>query len=413
MHRLYSSILYIIQAILPISGLFSSKMKLFVKGRKDVFSTLRNVITDQDRVIWFHAASLGEYEQGVPVMEEIQKRYPEHTLVITFFSPSGYEVKKNNAFAKATTYLPLDTPANAQLFLDVVHPELVFFIKYEFWPNYLTALKKRNIKTVLLSGVFRENQPFFKWYGKWMLKSFEAFDHYFVQDKASVMAAETINLHPVTMSGDTRFDRVSRQIEMDNTIDFISAFKGDQMCVVCGSTWPEDDQVLTTFINNQKTDTKFIIAPHQIKSDKIIALQQKLDVKSVLFSEKEGKKLSDYRVFIIDTIGLLTKIYSYADVAYVGGALGTTGLHNILEPATFGVPIITGANFEKFPEAKKLRQLAGLFAISNQEELDEILHKLLIDPRFRSQTGMIAGHFINSNTGATETVMEYIANVYG
>ncbi|WP_299212866.1 glycosyltransferase N-terminal domain-containing protein [uncultured Dokdonia sp.] len=413
MRRLYSIIISIVQAILPISGLFSSKMKLFVSGRKDVFSILREQITDQDRIIWFHAASLGEYEQGVPVMEEIIKHYPEYKLVITFFSPSGYEVKKNNAFAKATTYLPLDTPANARTFIDLIHPELVFFIKYEFWPNYLTELKKRNIRTVLLSGVFRENQPFFKWYGKWMLKSLDAFDHFFVQDNASLIAAEALNLQPVTVSGDTRFDRVSRQIEMDNTLEFISAFKADQLCVVCGSTWPEDEEVFASFINRHQGMAKFIIAPHQIKPEKIVALRQKLKVKTVLFSEKEGKMLSEYDVFIINTIGLLTKIYSYADVAYIGGALGTTGLHNILEPATFGIPIAIGNHFEKFPEAKRLQQLAGLYTISNQKELDEILHKLLSDQKFRMQTGMIAGHFINSNTGATKTVMKYIASLHG
>ncbi len=412
MHRLYSSILYIIQAILPISGLFSSKMKLFVKGRKDVFSTLRNVITDQDRVIWFHAASLGEYEQGVPVMEEIQKRYPEHTLVITFFSPSGYEVKKNNAFAKATTYLPLDTPSNAKKFIELVHPEMVFFIKYEFWPNYLLELKRQHIKTVLLSGVFRENQPFFKWYGKWMAKSLEAFDHFFVQDIASAEVANKLELQPVVVSGDTRFDRVSRQIEMDNTLEFISTFKEDKRCVVCGSTWQEDEDVLTFFINESEEDSKFIIAPHQIKTDKIKNLQEKLKVKTVLFSEKENKNLKEYKVLIIDTIGLLTKIYSYADVAYVGGAMGTTGLHNILEPATFGVPIIIGTHFEKFPEAKRLQQLAGLYAVANQEELTKILNKLLKDQKFRTQTGMIAGHFINSNTGATRTVMKYLSTIH-
>jgi 3-deoxy-D-manno-octulosonic-acid transferase len=289
----------------------------------------------------------------------------------------------------------------------------VFFIKYEFWPNYLTELKNRQIKTVLLSGVFRENQPFFKWYGKWMLKSFDAFDHFFVQDNPSMTAAEALNLHPVTVSGDTRFDRVSRQIEMDNTLEFIADFKAEQLCVVCGSTWPEDEEVLASFINTHHGLAKFIIAPHQIKQEKIATLQQKLKVKSVLFSEKGGKTLSDYDVFIIDTIGLLTKIYNYADVAYVGGALGTTGLHNILEPATFGIPIIIGNHFEKFPEAKRLQQLAGLYAISNQRELDEILHKLLTDQKFRSQTGMIAGHFINSNTGATRSVMKYIANLHG
>ena len=413
MRHLYSIFISIVQAVLPISGLFSPKMKLFVKGRKDVFPTLKSQIADQDRVVWFHAASLGEYEQGVPVMEALLKNYPEYSLVITFFSPSGYEIKKNNAFAKATTYLPLDTPSNARTFIDLIHPELVFFIKYEFWPNYLTELKKRNIRTVLLSGVFRENQPFFKWYGAWMRKSLDAFDHFFVQDSSSVKAAEALHLHPVTLSGDTRFDRVSRQIEMDNTLDFIEDFKANSLCVVCGSTWPEDDTVLASFINTHQGIAKMIIAPHQIHQEKIKALQKRLRVKSVLFSEKDGKTLSEYDVFIIDTIGLLTKIYNYADIAYVGGALGATWLHNILEPATFGTPIIIGNHFEKFPEAKKLQQLAGLYAISNQKELNEILNKLLVDQKFRSQTGMIAGHFINSNTGATRTVMEYISKLHG
>lgn len=412
MRSIYSIIISVVQAVLPLSGLFSSKMKLFVNGRKDVFSTLKERITPQDRVIWFHAASLGEYEQGVPVMEEIKKKYPSHELVITFFSPSGYEIKKNNAFAKATTYLPLDTPSNAKKFIELVHPELVFFIKYEFWPNYLLELKRQHIKTVLLSGVFRENQPFFKWYGKWMIKSLEAFDHFFVQDTASEEVANKLKLQSVVVSGDTRFDRVSRQIEMDNTLDFISTFKEDKRCVVCGSTWQEDEDVLTFFINESKEDSKFIIAPHQIKTDKIKNLQERLKVKTVLFSEKENKNLEEYKVLIIDTIGLLTKIYSYADVAYVGGAMGTTGLHNILEPATFGVPIIIGTHFEKFPEAKRLQQLAGLYAVANQEELTKILNKLLKDQKFRTQTGMIAGHFINSNTGATRTVMKYLSTIH-
>ncbi len=412
MRSIYSIIISVVQAVLPLSRLFSSKMKLFVNGRKDVFFILKSRITPQDRVIWFHAASLGEYEQGVPVIEEIKKKYPSHELVITFFSPSGYEIKKNNAFAKATTYLPLDTSSNAKKFIELVHPELVFFIKYEFWPNYLLELKRQDIRTVLLSGVFRNNQPFFKWYGQWMIKSLEAFDHFFVQDVSSAEIAKKLDLQSVVVSGDTRFDRVSRQIEMDNTLDFISTFKEDKLCVVCGSTWQEDENVLTFFINEQKGDSKFIIAPHQIKTDNIKSLQEKLKVKTVLFSEKENKNLEEYDVLIIDTIGLLTKIYSYADIAYVGGAMGTTGLHNILEPATFGVPIIIGTHFEKFPEAKRLQQLAGLYAVADQEELTKILNKLLQDQKFRTQTGMIAGHFINSNTGATRTVMKYLSTIH-
>ena len=384
-------------------------MRLFVTGRKEVFSILENELDTDVPTIWFHAASLGEYEQGVPVMQEIKKRYATHQLVITFFSPSAYEIKKDNAFAKATTYLPLDTPSNARRFLDIVNPEMVFFIKYEFWPNYLTELKHRNTRTFLLSGVFRENQSFFKWYGKWMTKSLTAFEHFFLQNQASSDALSKLGFENQEVSGDTRFDRVSHQIEMDNTLDFVQKFKEGSLCVVCGSTWPEDENALVSFINNHDGVAKFVIAPHEIRPDKIANLTQQLKVRTVQFSQKEGKDLKGFDVLILDTIGLLTKVYSYADVAYVGGAMGTTGLHNILEPATFGIPILTGTHLDKFPEAIRLRQLAGLYAVKDAQELSEILSKLLSDKKFRTQTGMIAGHFVNSNTGATASVMEYLA----
>lgn len=408
MRRIYTFFIYIVEAVLPLVGVFSSKMKQFVAGRKNVFGQLQATIQSTDRVIWFHAASLGEYEQGVPVMEAIQKQYSDYKIVLTFFSPSGYEVKKNNAFAKATVYLPLDTPSNARQFLDCIHPEWVFFIKYEFWPNYLTELKRRDIKTLLLSGVFSERQLFFKPYGRWMLQSLKAFDHFFVQDQSSMIAAQKLNLNNVTVSGDTRFDRVSHQIEMDNTLGFVDSFVNNTLCVVCGSTWPEDDEILVPFINQSSEKVKYIIAPHQIKEEKIKTLQEQLQVKTILYSEKATKDLSEYDVLIIDTIGLLTKIYSYASIAYIGGAMGGTGLHNILEPATFGVPIVIGNIFEKFPEAIRLQQLAGLYAVKNEEELSKIFSKLITNDKFRTQTGMIAGHFVNSNTGATRTVMEYI-----
>jgi 3-deoxy-D-manno-octulosonic-acid transferase len=385
-------------------------MRLFVAGRKKVFSILEDKLDRGTPAIWFHAASLGEYEQGVPVMEEVKKRYPGHQLVLTFFSPSGYEIKKNNALAKAATYLPLDTPSNVRRFLDMVNPEMVFFIKYEFWPNYLMQLKHRNIRTFLLSGVFREGQSFFKWYGKWMTPSLTAFEYFFLQNQASSNVLSKLGFKNQEVCGDTRFDRVSHQIEMNNSLDFVQEFKNNALCVVCGSTWPEDENVLIPFIHDHKGAAQFIIAPHEIKLDKISVLKEKLkNIKAVLFSEREGKDLKAYDVLILDTIGLLAKVYSYADIAYIGGAMGTTGLHNILEPATFGIPILTGAHLDKFPEAIRLRQLAGLYTIKDAQELNEILSKLLSDKKFRTQTGMIAGHFVNSNTGATASVMEYLA----
>lgn len=241
-----------------------------------------------------------------------------------------------------------------------------------------------------------------------MRKALGCVDHFFVQNKQSEELLKQINFTNVTVSGDTRFDRVSKQIEMDNSLDFMEDFLGNLLCVVCGSTWPEDEELLLDFINSSEEEVKFVIAPHKIDTAKIESFRAKLSVASVLYSEKEKKKLRDHSVFIIDTIGYLTKIYSYADVAYVGGAAGTTGLHNILEPATFGVPIVIGQHFDRFPEAKRLLQLAGLFSVTTSEECSQILNKLITDRNFRSKTGMIAGHFVNSNTGATQIVMNHI-----
>jgi len=408
MRILYSFLTRISYLFLWIAQFFSKKMKLFVSGRQAVFEKLAQHITAEDKTIWFHCASLGEFEQGVPIMETVKKEFPTHKIVVSFFSPSGYEVKKNAPIADVVVYLPLDTLPNAKKFIDAVHPSLVLFVKYEFWPNYLFELKNRNIPTLLVSGLFRKEQLFFKGYGTFMRKALKTFDHIFVQDKISEKLLHGINITNVTVSGDTRFDRVSHQIEQDNSLSFISAFKGNSLCMVCGSTWPEDEAVLLKYINETPENVKFIIAPHTIDNSKIEQFRKKLQPSSVLYSEKEGKNLTEYSVFIIDTIGLLTKIYSYADIAYVGGAMGKTGLHNILEPATFGIPIVIGNNFKNFPEAKRLQQLAGLYAVNSQEECAEILNKLVTNTSFREKTGMIGGHFVNSNTGATHITLEYI-----
>ncbi len=408
MHFLYNLLVNSAEKVLPLSSIFSDKMKLFTEGRKKVFSTLEEQIAASDRTIWFHAASLGEYEQAVPVIEAVKAHYPEHKIVMTFFSPSGYEVKKNTSLADVTTYLPLDTPENARKFLKLAHPELALFIKYEFWPNFLKELKNKSIPTLLVSGAFRKDQLFFKSYGSWMRSYLNTFEHFFVQNESSAELLRSIDFHNVTVSGDTRFDRVAAQIEQQNELDFIKEFKGDELCVVAGSTWPEDDALLIDYINTAPENVKFIIAPHTLKPEKVKQLQEQLEVETVLFSEKEGKDLADYKVMIVNTIGLLTRIYSYADVAYVGGAAGDTGLHNILEPATFEVPVIIGKNFSKFPEAIRLRQLAGLFSVADREEMKAVLDRLLKDADFRKKTGMIAGHFVNSNTGATRMIINYL-----
>lgn len=355
-----------------------------------------------------HCASLGEFEQGVPILEAWKQDYPDHKIVLTFFSPSGFEIKKNTPLAHIVVYLPFDTQKNAKRFLEIVHPTLAVFVKYEIWPNYLFQLKERKVPVLLVSGLFRKNQVYFKPHGKFMRKALKTIDHFFVQNKSSKQLLKQLKIENVTISGDTRFDRVSHQIEMDNSLDFMDAFIGESLCVVGGSTWPEDELMLLDFINKAKEGVKFVIAPHKMDMAKLESFRARLKVPSVLYSEKEKKELAGHSVLIVDTIGYLTKIYSYANVAYVGGAAGTTGLHNILEPATFGVPIIIGENFENFPEAKRLQQLAGLFSVSTPEECSTIIDKLLSDKNFRSKTGMITEHFVNSNTGATKIIMDYI-----
>ena len=418
MRILYNFLTQIAAFHLRLAALFSKKLNLFVSGRKTVFETLGQSISPEDETIWFHCASLGEFEQGFPIMQAVKAQFPKYKIVVSFFSPSGYEIKKTTPIADVVVYLPLDKASNAQNFVAYARPKLALFVKYEIWPNYLYELEKNSVPTLLISGLFRKNQIFFKPYGGFMKKALNSFDHIFVQDRASEELLLNININQVTVSGDTRFDRVSHQIEQDNSLDFIKNFKGNCLCIVCGSTWQEDEQVLLDYINSSSEEIKFIIAPHKIDTSKIEIFCNKILKSSAIYSElpseeKEKEQvLSQSSVLIIDTIGLLTKIYSYADIAYVGGAMGTTGLHNILEAATFGVPVVIGKNFENFPEAKRLQQLAGLFSVSNSQECGEILDKLAGNKNFRSKTGMIAGHFVNSNTGATKKTMEYIKKLH-
>ena len=405
---LYNFLINTAEKVLPVSGCFSEKMKLFTDGRKNLFEELRQKIKPTDKTLWFHAASLGEYEQAVPVIEKAKEQFPNHKIVVTFFSPSGYEVKKNSRLADVITYMPLDTPKNVQKFLDLVNPEVAMFIKYEFWPNFLLELKKRNIPTILVSGVFRKDQIFFKNYGKWMRSYLKTFDHFFVQNNESRDLLNSVGFKNVTVSGDTRFDRVSNQLKQDNYLDFIESFKDDKICLVAGSSWPEDEELMIGFINQASERVKFIIAPHTMKPERIKKLKNSLSVETVLFSEKEGKDLSKFQVLIVDTIGLLSRIYSTADIAYVGGAAGDTGLHNILEPATFGIPVIIGENFEKFPEAFELQKKGGLFSVRDKEEFSEVMHHLIQNENFRSKTGRNSASYISSNTGATEIIISYL-----
>ena len=396
--------------LLKITALFSPKMKLFVEGRKDVFLTLQQKINQSDQTIWFHAASLGEYEQGLPVIEAVKKQFPSHKIILTFFSPSGYEVRKNNSVADVTVYLPLDTKKNADDFLELVHPDLVFFIKYEYWPNYLAGLKKRNTKTYLISEILRENQLFFKWYGGFYREALNSFTYFFVQNEKSKKLLQSLGKTNVSISGDTRFDRVATILEKDNSLDFISQFKDNKTTIVIGSSWPKDENLLIDFINSNAMKIKFIIAPHNIKKEQIQQLKSSITKKTVLFTEKEGQNLADFDVFIIDTVGILTKIYSYADIAYVGGGFGNPGVHNLLEPATFGVPIVIGPNYSHFPEATALVNMEGCSVITNAKELKETFTNLIRNDDIRNEKGHICETFVQMNKGATSIILKNILN---
>ncbi len=409
---LYNIITLLAAQLLKFVALFSPKMKLFVDGRKTVFQTLADKIQSSDKTIWFHAASLGEYEQGLPVIEAIKQQFPSHKIVVTFFSPSGYEVRKNNAVADVTVYLPLDTISNAKQFIKLVHPEMAFFIKYEYWPNYLNELKNQNIKTYLISGILRENQAFFKWYGGFYRNALKTFDYFFVQNESSKNLLQSIGFNNVRVSGDTRFDRVVSILERDNSLDFMDSFtsfgKTKRTTIVIGSSWPKDESLLVNYINQSSDDVKFIIAPHNIKSEQIQELKNSISKKTVLFSEKDNIDLSNSNVFLIDTIGILTKIYSYADIAYVGGGFGNPGVHNILEPATFGVPVVIGPNYSHFAEATALVNMEGCISIQNQTQLNEAFDLLLHNEDERLEKGHICSTFVQMNKGATKTIMNHI-----
>ena len=406
---LYNLVISIAGFFLKIVALFSPKIKLFIDGRKNVFSILEEKIKATDKTIWFHSASLGEYEQGLPVIEKIKEKYPSHKIVVTFFSPSGYEVRKNNTVANVTIYLPLDTRKNAKRFLKLVHPEKAFFIKYEFWLNYLKELETSKTPTYLISGIFRDSQMFFKWYGGFYRKALKAFTYFFVQNESSKQKIEAIGFNNVIVSGDTRFDRVNAILERDNSLDYIEKFKNNQTTIIIGSSWPKDEALVAEYINQAPDDVKFIIAPHNIKTEQISNLKSQITKSSVLFSEKNNLDLSNYSVFIIDTIGLLTKIYSYGTIAYVGGGFGNPGIHNILEPATFGIPIIIGPNFSNFAEAAELVKLKGCTVISNSSELKHSLDQLINDENFLKEKGQICKSYIQDNTGATNSIMRIVS----
>ncbi|HEV8080059.1 MAG TPA: glycosyltransferase N-terminal domain-containing protein [Chitinophagaceae bacterium] len=412
---LYTIFLNLYSVGIRIATLWSDKALLWRKGRKKFPSI--EPLTKINNTVWMHCASLGEFEQGRPLIEEIRKQYPNHILVITFFSPSGYEIVKNFTGADHIFYLPADSVVNAKKFVELINPKLVLWVKYEYWYYYLHELKKRNIPALLISGSFRNDHPFFKWYGKFWREMLSCFTFYFVQNESSKKLLEDININNIIVSGDTRLDRVITIAENSEEVLYIKEFCGNNKVIVAGSTWDDDEAELVHYTKTN-CHIKFIIAPHAVDKENLKDIK-KTFIGSIFYSEWIGyneqqaignnqDKLQNTNCLIIDSIGILSKLYKYADIAYVGGGFGDDGLHNILEAVVYGKPVIFGPAIEKNFEAHELIECGGGITIENALELEKTLTHLFKNEDELKSRGLAAKNYVYNKAGATKKIMEYI-----
>ncbi len=404
---LYNLCLSIYHLGLHLASLFHPKAKLWVQGRQSWANSLQKTISTTDKIIWIHCASLGEFEQGKPIMEAIKKQDSSVKILLTFYSPSGYELRKNETLAHHVAYLPPDSKTNAQKFLEIVQPQLAIFVKYEFWYHYLSHLQKKEIPTFLISAVFRKNQIFFKPYGGLFRQLLHGFNHIFVQNEASAQLLKKLNVQHLSIAGDNRVDRVHQLSKKAKTFPIIESFSKNFKIFIAGSTWPKDEALIIPIIKKLvQKDWKFIIAPHEIKPSKIQAFKNQLKLSAITYSEASTTGMTDASVLIIDNIGMLSSLYQYGTIAYIGGGFGA-GIHNILEPIVFGLPVIFGEKYHKFTEAVRLVEQQGAFSIKDAKELEQVIYQLL-ESDFYQQASQEAKNYIMKNKGATEQVMKYI-----
>lgn len=394
MRLIYNISIWLYVVTIRIASLYNLKAKKWVKGRENIFSELEAVVKNQKNIVWFHCASLGEFEQGKPIIEAYKSNHPAHQILLTFFSASGFEIKKNTALANWVFYLPADTTSNAKKFINLVNPIKVVFIKYEFWFNYMSQLKKQNIPFYSVSTIFREGQVFFKY--QWFAKQLKNVTHFFVQDEKSAELLNSIGFSNFTISGDTRFDSVVANTKNPTKIALVELFSKNKKTIICGSTWAKDEMILIQYIKNHP-ENNYVIAPHEL--DNISNLQKQTN--GLLYSNANEKNIFTTNVLIIDSIGLLATIYQYGNLAYIGGGFGS-GIHNILEAASFGLAVIFGPNYQKFNEAISLINKKGAISISNYEELS-----LAIDI-FNTFDQSIALNYIKENSGATNKILGLI-----
>jgi 3-deoxy-D-manno-octulosonic-acid transferase len=398
---LYNIGITIYPLLVYMVSLYKNKAKLWVNGRRD------QQVQQLGSSIWFHFASLGEFEQGRPVLEAVKDRYPQHKIVITFFSPSGYEVRKNTPLADAVYYLPIDRASNARDFISAINPVMAIFTKYEYWYHFFDELYKQHVPLYMISSIFRPSQVFFKWYGGLHRKMLKMVTWFFVQDIASKHLLHDRGITNVTISGDTRFDRVWANALHPKALPDIAAFKKGQKLFIAGSTWPADEKLIAQLVV-QHPDWKFIIAPHEIGEDKINGLMNLLPIETAVRFSQINTLSAPHTTLIIDNIGMLSSLYQYADIAYIGGGFGA-GIHNTLEAAAFGMPVIFGPKYDKFKEARDLIELNAAFSISTEEEeLLTIAGKLMDDKQFRDGCAAIAKKYVEEHVGATDSILNYI-----
>ena len=404
MKILYSIGIYIYGAFIFIASLFNEKARLLRAGQQNALKLLKERVDPNGCYVWFHAASLGEFEQGRPVIEQLKRDQPTTKILLTFFSPSGYEVRKNYTGADIVSYLPLDTPGNARSFVNMVKPSKVIFIKYEFWPNYLRALKDTNVPVFSISAIFRPEQVFFKGYGKWYLGLLRTFSHIFVQDKVSLDLLEKHQINNASVCGDTRFDRVYDLFRQAKQLPLIEEFvKNAPEVIVAGSTWPKDEKLLVSYLK-QHPDVKLVLVPHEVHASHISGISGLLDGRFVRYSEATSDNVKTTNCLVVDVIGVLSSIYRYANVAYIGGGFGV-GIHNTLEAAVYGIPVVFGPNHLKFREARELIAIGGAFSVSDYVSLEAQFDRLLKD----KEAGKIAGEYVKQKTGATSQICKIIA----
>ncbi|MBE6300850.1 MAG: 3-deoxy-D-manno-octulosonic acid transferase [Parabacteroides distasonis] len=410
---MYSILIHFYAFIVALIAPFHRKARLMRMGQWKTNRILREKIDRNAKYIWFHASSLGEFEQGRPMMEQIKANYPEYKILLTFFSPSGYEVRKNYAGADVICYLPFDTPYRVKKFLNLANPVMAVFIKYEFWGNYLGELKKRGIPTYIISAIFRQEQLFFQWFGAPYRKMLHSFTHLFVQDKRSQELLAEYGIRNVTVCGDTRFDRVldvrNQARDLPQVDRFVKQKQGQKSyTLIAGSSWPQDEDIFIPYFNNH-SEMKLIIAPHEIHQEHLTYIESLLKRPSIRLSEamQDETLLEGKDCLIVDSFGMLSSIYRYGTIAYIGGGFGA-GIHNTLEAAVYGIPVLFGPRYQKFKEARDLIKVGGGFSVASKEEFDAKMDELLTYPEVLDAVGKSAGEFVSGNAGATQQIMKEV-----